>query len=119
MKQSFSSENKLTCTAQFDEVFKKNDKTLKTDEFLFLSKENLVGKNRLGIVVGKKNVPLSVERNKLRRLIREGFRTILSPDLEIDLVVLVRPGINRSREHWSLLKELFLSVNSKQQGHNN
>jgi len=115
VNQRFSSKNRLTNTAQFDEVFKKNSKTLKTNEFLFLLKGNLMEENRLGIIIGKKNVPLSVERNKLRRLIREGFRTILKPRLGIDLIVLVRPGINNNKNHWFLLKNLFLSINSKEQ----
>ena len=116
MNQSFSSKNKLTNTAQFDEVFKKRSKTLKTAEFLFLLKDNLMDKNRLGIVVGKKNVPLSVDRSKLRRLIREGFRTMLPPALGIDLVVLVKPAANQSKNVWPSLKYLFLSVNPKEQG---
>ena len=72
--------------------------------------------NRLGIIVGKKHVPLSVERNRLKRLIREGFRTILKPGLGIDLLVLVRPGVNNNNNHWLLLKNLFLSVNSEKLG---
>ena len=72
--------------------------------------------NRLGIIVGKKHVYLSVERNRLRRLIREGFRTILKPGLGIDLIVLVRPGINKNKNHWLLLKNLFLLVNSEELG---
>ena len=113
MNQRFSSKNRLANTAQFDEVFKKSSKTLKTKEFLFLLKGNLMEENRLGIIVGKKHVPLSVERNKLKRLIREGFRTILNPELGIDLIVLARPGINKNNNHWFLLKNLFLSVNSE------
>ena len=114
MNQRFSSKNRLANTAQFDEVFKKSSKTLKTKEFLFLLKGNLMEENRLGIIVSKKQVPLSVDRNRLRRLIREGFRTILNPGLGIDLVVLVRPGINKNKNHWLLLKNLFLSVNSEE-----
>jgi len=72
--------------------------------------------NRLGIIVSKKHVPLSVERNRLKRLIREGFRTILNPRMGIDLIVLVRPGINKNNNHWLLLKNLFLSVNSEELG---
>ena len=116
MNQSFSGKNKLTNTAQFDEVFKKRSKTLKTREFLFLLKDNLMDKNRLGIVVGKKNVPLSVNRSRLKRLIREGFRTMLPPTLGIDLVVLVKPAANQSKNVWPSLKYLFLSVNPKEQG---
>ena len=116
VNQRFSSKNRLANTAQFDEVFKKSSKTLKTKEFLFLLKGNLMEENRLGIIVSKKHVPLSVERNRLRRLIREGFRTILNPGLGIDLLVLVRPGINKNNNHWVLLKNLFLSVNSEELG---
>ena len=92
VNQRFSSKNRLANATQFDEVFKKSSKTLKTEEFLFLLKGNLMEENRLGIIVGKKHVPLSVERNRLKRLIREGFRTILNPGIGIDLIVLVRPG---------------------------
>ena len=116
MNQRFSSKNRLANSAQFDEVFKKSSKTLKTKEFLFLLKGNLMDENRLGIIVGKKHVSLSVERNRLRRLIREGFRTILKPGLGIDLIVLVRPGVNKNKNHWLLLKNLFLLVNSEEQG---
>lgn len=116
MNQRFSSKNRLANTAQFDDVFKKSNKILKTREFLFLLKGNLMEENRLGIIVGKKHVPLSVERNRLKRLIREGFRTILKPGLGIDLLVLVRPGVNNNNNHWLLLKNLFLSVNSEKLG---
>ena len=116
VNQRFSSKNRLANTSQFDEVFKKSSKTLKTREFLFLLKGNLMEENRLGIIVGKKHVPLSVERNRLRRLIREGFRTILHPRLGIDLIVLVRPGINKNKNYWLLLKNLFLLVNSEELG---
>lgn len=118
LNQKFSSKNKLTNPAQFDQVFKKNSKTLKTAEFLFLSTDNFMGKNRLGIIVGKKNVSLSVERNRLRRLIREGFRTILPSRLGIDLVVLVRSGVKHNKNVWPSLKKLFLSVSNKEQGKN-
>ena len=118
LNQKFSSKNKLTNPAQFDQVFKKNSKTLKTEEFLFLSTDNFMGKNRLGMIVGKKNVSLSVERNRLRRLIREGFRTILPSRLGIDLVVLVRSGVKHNKNVWPSLKKLFLSVSNKEQGKN-
>ena len=118
LNQKFSSKNKLTNPAQFDQVFKKNSKTLKTGEFLFLSTDNFMGKNRLGMIVGKKNVSLSVERNRLRRLIREGFRTILPSRLGIDLVVLVRSGVKHNKNVWPSLKKLFLSVSNKEQGKN-
>ena len=49
---------------------------------------------RLGLVVGKKLLKRSVDRNRIKRIIREQFR-LLRPDLPVcDLVVrlAVKPG---------------------------
>lgn len=42
--------------------------------FTFLSRENQLSHSRLGIVVAKKHIPLAVNRNKIKRAIRESFR---------------------------------------------
>ncbi|MGB1192376.1 MAG: ribonuclease P protein component, partial [Pseudomonadales bacterium] len=42
--------------------------------FTFLSTSNQQTKQRLGLVIAKKHIPLSVNRNKIKRAIREVFR---------------------------------------------
>jgi len=45
---------------------------------------------RVGLVVAKKNVRKAVDRNRIKRLIRESFRHHLPELPSLDIVVLVR-----------------------------
>ena len=50
---------------------------------------NAAGHARLGMVVGKRQFKRAIDRNRMRRIIREKFR-LYSPDLPaVDLVVRV------------------------------
>lgn len=71
------------------------------------------GAARLGLVVSRKNVPGAVQRNRLKRLIRENFRKRQSQLCGANLVVLARkdahrhpnPALNRKLE--KLLDDLL------------
>lgn len=80
----------------------KRSKILKTDEFSsvfsfrkrvagsYLAihyQENAFGHPRLGLVVGKKLAPLAVDRNYMKRVLRELFRTHPMESMSLDLVV--------------------------------
>lgn len=82
--------------------FTKQDKLLKTDEFssVFDFKRSYAGKTlvlsckpnalqhaRIGIVVGKKKFPRAVDRNQIKRRLREIFRTHRQRFPAYDLVV--------------------------------
>jgi ribonuclease P protein component len=95
--QDFPASRRLLTSAEFDAVFKKNQAKVSTPEFLFLATRNQQSQSRLGMVVSKKNTPLAVGRNQLKRLIREVFRkTRMQP---IDIVVLPRTGANKLSKH--------------------
>lgn len=76
--------------AGFDRVFAKPVFSRKTP---FLSVFACLGQTaeaRLGIVVAKRNVRLAVNRNKLKRLIRETFRRQHDQMQGLDIVVIVK-----------------------------
>ena len=49
--------------------------------------------SRLGLVIAKKNVRLAVQRNRVKRIIRESFRHQHSTLPNLDIVVLARKGM--------------------------
>ena len=48
------------------------------------------GRSRLGIALTRRNVPSSVQRNRLKRLVREAFRTHPVKGAGLDLIVMLR-----------------------------
>jgi ribonuclease P protein component len=48
---------------------------------------------RLGVIVAKKNVGKAVQRNRIKRLIRETFRIRKCDLKQADLVVMARKGL--------------------------
>lgn len=89
-RQSFTKASRLLGSAQFSAVFSQARFKVSAKNLLILACPSQ-GPARLGIVVAKKNVRLAVQRNRIKRLIRESFRTRQEEFGTIDLVVLARP----------------------------
>lgn len=62
---------------------------------LILATPNELGWPRLGLVIGKKNIRLAVQRNRAKRLIRESFRLRQQAIPALDIVVLARRGLDK------------------------
>lgn len=90
MDQQFSKSSRLLSSADFKNVFDCCDFKVSNKHFLFLAKKNKSHKPRLGIVVSKTNVRLAVQRNKIKRTIRQAFRTKSKYLTNIDIIVLAR-----------------------------
>jgi ribonuclease P protein component len=59
--------------------------------------------SRLGVVVGKKNIPTAVGRNRVKRLVRETFRQTEFP-IALDIIFLARKDADKlSRTELNLL----------------
>jgi ribonuclease P protein component len=88
----FGRPQRLLKAIEFKRVFEQPFKS--TDAyFIVLARPSLLAKARLGIAIAKKNVRTAVQRNRIKRLIRESFRQHL-PDLQpFDYVVLARERI--------------------------
>jgi ribonuclease P protein component len=57
-----------------------------------VSAGNTIGHPRLGLAIAKKMVPLSTQRNRIKRKIRESFRNQQAQLPPLDIVILARPG---------------------------
>ena len=88
---SYTKKDRLQKANQFSRVFDHATKT-SSEFFTILSRENEVHQPRLGIVVAKRRAKRSVDRNILKRIIRESFRlnkhTLPAYDF---IVILKRP----------------------------
>ena len=93
MNQDFSRDKRLLIPRQFKAVFDSPSGKIPGKNVLLLARENGLGHPRIGMVIGKKSVKLSVERNRLKRLIRESFRQHQALLGGWDIVVVARKGI--------------------------
>lgn len=93
VSQDFSREKRLLTPRQFKTVFDSPSGKAPGKHVLLLARTNDLDHPRLGLVIGKKSVKLSVERNRLKRLIRDSFRH--NQDLlgGVDIVVVARKGL--------------------------
>ena len=93
LDQSFSSTNRLTKPSDFTEVFK-SSKRLTDGNFVILFRPNGLAVARLGIAISRKSVRLASTRNRLKRIIREGFRRHKDDLKGLDIVVVAKRSIN-------------------------
>jgi ribonuclease P protein component len=89
----FSRDKRLLTPRQFKNVFDSPSAKIPGKNILLLARDNDLGHSRLGLVIGKKSVKLSVERNRLKRLLRESFRLNQDRLTGWDLVIVARKGI--------------------------
>lgn len=92
MSQNFSRQKRLLEATHFKNVFDLPDKKLSTPYVLILIRKNKLEHPRLGLVIGKKSVKLAVQRNRLKRQIRETFRLNQHLLDNYDVVIVARKG---------------------------
>lgn len=86
----FSKKRRLLVKKEFDFVFQKANRLFQ-NEFLILYRKNHYEHARIGFVISKKSVSKAVERNRCRRVVRESFRNIELPN--VDIIFLSRKGL--------------------------
>ena len=100
---SFTKHQRLLNAKQYSNVFDGPDARASHRNFLILAKRNDEPCHRLGLIIAKKNVRLAVQRNRIKRVIRESFRrlgsalpeanTQQSEEPMLDMIVMARRGI--------------------------
>ena len=73
--------------------------------FLVRALPNVENGPRLGLIVGKKAAPRSVDRNRVKRLTRVVYRKLAAELGDLDVVVQLK-GSPRNRDNAALFKEL-------------
>jgi len=105
MHQGFARDKRLLHAAQFKAVFDAPDSRAGGNNILLLARRNAQPLPRLGMVIGKKSVKLAVQRNRVKRLVREGFRAHQQVLGGLDIVVLARKGLD-AQENGELSRHL-------------
>lgn len=122
---AYTKSMRLLNSNDFQCVF--DDAPLRTSHqhFLFLARQNELNRPRLGLVIAKKNIRLAVDRNRMKRLIRETFRAKQQQLAGIDVIVLARKGmsditnavlIEQLNKQWQGLTRKLQKAKSEQQG---
>ncbi len=100
----FEREKRLLCNAQFGEVVQRK-RFVHGDYFTFYGIKNSVAVARLGITVSKRVDKRAVQRNRIKRQVRESYRLNQHELVALDIVVLARVGASE-HENGALREEL-------------
>ena len=107
---SLNKQSKLIKTDDFSSVF--NFRKRIASKFLVMRfKPNELDFPRLGLIVAKKTAKLAVNRNYMRRVLRELFRLSQHEIAPIDLVIQVQK--NFEKPDYSVIKKEFDGLLSK------
>ncbi len=96
VSQDFSREKRLLTPRHFKAVFDSPTGKVPGKNLLILARENGLDHPRLGLVIGKKSVKLAVQRNRLKRLMRDSFRLNQQMLAGWDIVIVARRGLGET-----------------------
>ncbi len=102
---AFSKSLRLLSSGDFKAVFDDPPFRASHKHFLILARPNALDNPRLGLVIAKKNIRLAVQRNRMKRQIRETFRQLQHDLGNIDIVVLARRDMDKL-ENPALINQL-------------
>lgn len=77
---------RLVDKTDFDRVFAENQRA-RTDYLMVMARPNRAGYPRLGMIVAKRLLARAVDRNRVKRCVRETFRLVLPELPACDFVV--------------------------------
>ncbi|WP_125718639.1 ribonuclease P protein component [Pseudoalteromonas rubra] len=111
---SFSRELRLLTPSHYSRVFNEPARAA-TPYFTLLAKPNDVGHPRLGLTVAKKRCKKACQRNRIKRLARESFRLNRHKLDNIDIVLMVKTGVDEqtNEELSKQLAKLWRKVNER------
>ena len=111
---SFSRELRLLTPSHYSRIFNEPARAA-TPFFTLLAKRNDQTNPRLGLTVAKKRVKKACQRNRIKRLARESFRLNQHKLDNIDIVLMVKSGIDEqsNEELTKQLNKLWRKINER------
>jgi ribonuclease P protein component len=91
----FGKARRLLTPADYSRVFDGAEARASHKHLLLLARTNQGPGHRLGLVIAKKNVRLAVQRNRIKRVVREVFRQLPATEPSLDVVLLARRGMDQ------------------------
>lgn len=92
--QGFPRQLRLLTAKEYRRVFDHGTLKVHGKGLLALAGSNTLGHPRVGLVFSKKNVRRAVDRNRLKRLVRESIRLQQHRLPAVDIVIVARRGAN-------------------------
>ena len=111
---SYPRESRLLTPRHFSNVFEKAIPAA-SPTLTLLARQNELGYPRLGVTIPKKKVKRAVDRNRIKRCIRESFRLTAHKLPNVDIIVIGKHGIKDvdNTELFLLLENLWRRITKR------
>jgi len=90
----YNRESRLLTPDHFKVVFSKPTR-FHSQHFTVLIRKNTLDHNRLGFAIAKKRVKHAVQRNRIKRIVKESFRLNQHNLPTVDMVIMAKSGIDQ------------------------
>ncbi|MCB1758580.1 MAG: ribonuclease P protein component [Gammaproteobacteria bacterium] len=107
----FDKRYRLADAKAYSRVFARPGRSV-DQHFTVLWRANGLNRGRLGLAIAKKSLRLAVDRNRVKRIVRESFRHRQHDFVGVDIVVLSRNGVARAKPEmlWDSLEKHWMRV---------
>ena len=103
---------RLLTREDFERTYTLADRSYKTAVCAATACRNQLEAARLGLIVGKKSLPMAVSRNRFKRIAREVFRCRQQELCGLDVIIMARARANNMppRELRASIEQLFTGL---------
>lgn len=117
----FPKDSKLLTSDDYQFVFK-NAKRFGNSAFTILARENGLSHPRMGLAISKKCAKNAVDRNRIKRILRESFRLNQHKLVAVDIIAMCKPNILKLEKsevrrqvdlQWHFINKKFNPIDTK------
>jgi len=108
----FSKDQRITKNEDFQNIYK-NGRYYFIDCFKIFILENSLKKTRFSVIASKKTLPLAIQRNSIKRKLRDFFHknhAFLPKNTDILIIILNKKALSSTKEDF---QKILLKINPK------